>query len=46
MNGQDIQIVLSGKVRLVDSLRAKKEALNLYSEPYISSAQISSKAPL
>ena len=34
VNGEDIKKVLSGKVALVDMLRAKKEALNLYSEPY------------
>ena len=34
VNGEDINQALSGKVGLVDMLRAKKEALNLYSEPY------------
>ena len=46
MNGEDIQIALSGKVRLVDLLRAKKEALNLHSEPYVSTHQISSNVVL
>ena len=46
INGQDIQTVLSGKVRLVDLLRAKKEALSLHSEPYLSSDSILSNATL
>ena len=38
VNGEDIKQAFSGNVGLVDMLRAKKEALNLYSEPYAKSS--------
>ena len=43
-NGQDIHAVLSGKITLVDLLRAKSKALNTTSEPYLSADDISSAA--
>ena len=36
VNGEDIKLALSGRVGLVEMLQAKKEALNLSSEPYAS----------
>ena len=43
-NGQDIHAVLSGKITLVDLLRAKIKALNTTSEPYLSADAVSSAA--
>ena len=40
MNGEDIHAVLLGKIALVDFLRAKSEALNITSEPYLSYDEI------
>ncbi len=40
VNGDDVQAVLSGKVKLINVLRAKKEALNLNSEPYVSGTDV------
>ena len=44
MNGEDIRAVLAGSIPLVELLRAKVEALNLKSEPFVSVAEILSKS--
>ncbi len=40
VNGEDLRAVLLGNVKLVDMLRAKKGALNLHSEPYVSGTDV------
>ena len=44
VNGEDVQMVLRGEVTLVELLRAKREALNLLSEPYVSFSSVSTAA--
>lgn len=44
INGEDIRTVLSGRVTFIDLLHAKREALNVHSEPYVSSCDLLSNA--
>ena len=44
IDGQDIRAVLSGRLKLIDLLRAKSQDLNLRAEPYLSAEEVLSRS--